>query len=76
MDLKNQLRKIDDRPAAIARREDSHTKISLGGLIVKAGLREADKAFLLGVLMDAATRQSDGDYKARMIALGRKGFGE
>ncbi|WP_062213215.1 conjugal transfer protein TraD [Aureimonas sp. AU12] len=76
MALREELRRVDDRPSASARRQDTHQKIALGGLIVKAGLRDADKSFLLGILMEAASRQSDGEFKARMIDLGRKGFAE
>ncbi len=76
MALSEALKASDRRPAANARRKDAHEKISLGGLIVKAGLREADKAFILGVLLDAASRLSDGDYRARMTDLGRRNFGQ
>lgn len=62
-------------PRSEARRKDAHDKIQLGGLIVKAGLRDADRAFVLGVLMEAAERhRTDGEYRARMVDLGRKGF--
>ena len=74
MALDVKLKRLDERPRTVARRQDSHEKISLGGLIVKAGLRDADKTFLLGVLMNAASRQSDDEFRARMIALGRQGF--
>src|SRR4051812_32217094 len=36
------------------RRRDTREKIERGGLVVKAGLREADRAFILGVLIEAA----------------------
>lgn len=36
------------------RKRDAREKIALGGLVTKAGLRHADKAFILGVLMAAA----------------------
>lgn len=72
------LRRLQSRAGSTqseARRKDAHDKISLGGLIVKAGLRDADRAFLLGVLMEAAEKhRTDGEYRARMINLGRKGF--
>nr|WP_155897646.1 conjugal transfer protein TraD [Aureimonas ureilytica] len=74
VELQRALRRQTATPAADARRKDAREKIELGGLVVKAGLREADKAFLLGVLLDAAERQSDGEFKAGMIARGRKGF--
>lgn len=37
------------------RRKDIREKTALGGLIVRAGLREADRAYLLGVLLEAST---------------------
>ncbi len=36
------------------RKRDAREKITLGGLVTKAGLRHADKAFILGALMEAA----------------------
>jgi hypothetical protein len=36
------------------RRRDTREKIERGGLVVKAGLRQADRAFILGVLIEAA----------------------
>ncbi|WP_327651045.1 conjugal transfer protein TraD [Aurantimonas sp. C2-3-R2] len=56
------------------RRHDTRLKIELGGLIVKVGMKAEDKAFLLGVLADAAELRSDGDYRARMIDRGRREF--
>ena len=35
-----------------ARKQDTHQKIQLGGLVVKAGLREEDKAVILGALIE------------------------
>ena len=59
-----------------ARKQDARAKIGLGGLVVKAGLRDADKAFLLGALI-AAARVAPGtaDY-ARMKAIGEAAFAE
>ncbi|MFC0194764.1 conjugal transfer protein TraD [Aureimonas pseudogalii] len=74
--MQRALRRAEAWPAADARRKDAHEKIGLGGLVVKAGLREADKAFILGVLVDAASRMSDGEYRARMTDLGRRNFGQ
>ncbi|MCF6204779.1 MAG: conjugal transfer protein TraD [Methylococcaceae bacterium] len=34
------------------RKQDTHEKIQLGGLVVKAGLRNADKAIILGALCE------------------------
>lgn len=36
------------------RKKDTHEKIQLGGLVVKAGLRNADKAIILGALCELA----------------------
>ena len=46
-----------------ARKQDARQKILLGGLIVKAGLRDEDTAVLLGLLVEAA--ELLGDMQAR-----------
>lgn len=56
------------------RKRDAREKITLGGLVVKAGLREADRAFLLGVLMEAAAIGTDTAAHRRLSAVGRKAF--
>ena len=48
--------------------------LQLGGLIVKAGLRETDKAILLGILTDAAKRLGDTNQRDRWRALGKAAF--
>ena len=58
------------------RRKDAREKIALGGLIVKAGLRDANKAFLLGVLMEAATHPPGSIEHSRLEKLGKSAFGE
>ena len=58
------------------RRKDAREKIALGGLIVKAGLRGARKAFLLGVLMEAATSPPGSSEHTRLEKLGKTAFGE
>ena len=58
------------------RRKDAREKIALGGLIVKAGLRDANKAFLLGVLVEAAKHASGSKEHARLETLGKTAFGE
>jgi len=45
------------------RKADAHEKIQLGGLIVKAGLREMDRAILLGALMDVKKTIEQSDAK-------------
>ena len=58
------------------RRKDARDKIALGGLIVKAGLRGASKAFLLGVLMESATHPPGSIEYTRLEKLGKTAFGE
>lgn len=54
------------------RRNDTRQKIELGGLVVKAGLRHADKAFILGALIEAATLPLHSPERLRLITTGRK----
>ncbi|MGI2036367.1 conjugal transfer protein TraD [Rhizobium panacihumi] len=57
------------------RKKDTREKIQLGGLVVKAGLREMNKAVLLGWLGELAERlKSDPGEWARLEAIGKKGF--
>lgn len=56
------------------RKKDTREKIALGGLIVKAGLREADRAFLLGVLLEAATVRMNSPEHHRLMAKGAMAF--
>ena len=56
------------------RKKDAREKITLGGLIVKAGLREADRAFLLGVLLEAATVRVGSPEHHRLKAKGGMAF--
>jgi hypothetical protein len=42
--------------AEAARKADTYRKIQLGGLVSKAGWGDADKAILLGALLDARAR--------------------
>lgn len=61
---------------AEARKKDAREKIELGGLIVKAGLRNEKRALLLGLLIDAG-RKINGDEaeRSRLIAIGAEAFG-
>lgn len=57
------------------RKKDTREKIQLGGLVVKAGLREMNKAVLLGWLGELAERlKRDPGEWARLEAIGRQGF--
>ena len=42
-----------------ARKFDTRVKIQLGGLVTKAGLRDADKALILGCLMELQEQLQD-----------------
>lgn len=57
------------------RKKDTRDKIQLGGLVVKAGLRDIDKAVLLGWLMELPKRlhNDDGEW-ARLQTIGKRGF--
>jgi hypothetical protein len=56
------------------RKKDAREKITLGGLVVKAGLRQADRAFLLGVLLEAATVRVGSNEHHRLKAKGGMAF--
>jgi len=58
---------IDD-----ARKRDTRQKIQLGGLVVKAGLRDSDKAFILGALLEAARLDSGTPEYERLKKIGQK----
>jgi hypothetical protein len=54
-----------------SRKKDARQKIQLGGLVVKAGLRDADRAFLMGVLAEAAKLQPGSPEFERLVRIGR-----
>lgn len=56
------------------RRKDIREKIALGGLVVRAGLREADRAYLLGVLLEAATVVAGSGEHERLKTAGTLAF--
>lgn len=56
------------------RKKDTRQKIALGGLVVNAGLRQADRAFLLGVLMEAASIRVGSSEYHRLKAMGGMAF--
>ncbi|MGV1768243.1 type IV conjugative transfer system coupling protein TraD [Rhizobium rhizogenes] len=59
-----------------ARKKETREKIELGGLIVKAGLRDEKRALLLGLLIDASHRVKGNEAeRARLTAIGADAFG-
>lgn len=58
------------------RRADTHLKIQLGGLIVKAGLAAMPRDQLLGLLLDGKERARDPDTAEHFVRLGEKAFRE
>ncbi|SCX22909.1 conjugal transfer protein TraD [Agrobacterium sp. DSM 25558] len=57
------------------RKKDTREKIQLGGLVVKAELRDIDKAVLLGWLMELPDRLKKHEEEwARLQAIGKRGF--
>ncbi|TPN80743.1 conjugal transfer protein Dtr system [Mesorhizobium sp. B1-1-5] len=63
------------RQSAEERKRDTREKIQLGGLVVKAGLRSADRAVILGALVDLARRTDNQMEWARLRAIGKAAFG-
>jgi Conjugal transfer protein TraD len=54
-----------------ARKADTYRKIQLGGLVIKAGMADADPAIILGALIDAHEAiGSDPNRLKRYKALG------
>jgi Conjugal transfer protein TraD len=58
-----------------ARKSDTIHKIQLGGLVIKAGLGTADKAVLLGLLVDAREALKRPGELERLRRLGDAEFG-
>ncbi|KMO37511.1 conjugal transfer protein TraD [Methylobacterium aquaticum] len=56
------------------RRRDAHKKITLGGLIVKAGLADIPSNVLLGLLVEGRERIRDPAEEERLARLGDKEF--
>lgn len=57
-----------------ARKADAYRKITLGGLVIKAGLGDLDAATLLGLLVDGAARLADPVEAARLRQIGDTTF--
>ncbi|MFM0197803.1 conjugal transfer protein TraD [Paraburkholderia strydomiana] len=59
------------------RQQDTRHKIELGGLVVKAGLGDLDKAVILGILLDAKQRMTGKTANAefeRFSLIGSEAF--
>lgn len=63
------------RQSSDVRKRDTREKIQLGGLVVKAGLRTADRAVILGALIDLARRTDNQKEWARLRSIGKAAFG-
>lgn len=59
------------------RKEDTRHKIELGGLVIKAGLGELDRAVILGILLDGKARMEGaigGAEQQRFSLVGSEAF--
>ncbi|MCD4662618.1 conjugal transfer protein TraD [Rhizobium pusense] len=56
------------------RRQEAREKFLLGGIVVKAGLSKADRAFLLGGLLELARVTAGSPEHRRLREIGEKGF--
>jgi Conjugal transfer protein TraD len=54
------------------RRAETRGKIQLGGLVAKAGLAQAPKALILGILLQGAKDASDTAHREGLTALGHR----
>ena len=62
--------------ADAARKADTYRKITLGGLVIKAGLGELDRAVLLGLLMESGALLQHPETVTRLRAIGEADFKE
>ena len=62
------------RTISESRKRDAREKIELGGLIVKAGLRDADRAVLLGAMIELSKHSNNQTEWSRQRAIGRAAF--
>lgn len=56
------------------RKRDTREKSLLGGIVVKAGLSKADRAFLLGGLMEMAMLDPGSIEHRRLRDIGEEAF--
>lgn len=62
------------RTVSETRKRDAREKIELGGLVVKAGLRSADRAVLLGAMIELEKKSNNQTEWSRLRAIGRAAF--
>ncbi len=65
---------VKRRQSLEERKRDTREKIQLGGLVVKAGLRMADRAVILGALVELARRTDNQTEWARLRTIGKAAF--
>ena len=56
------------------RKRDAREKFLLGGIVVRAGLSKADRAFLLGGLLELARVESGSPEYQRLRDVGEEAF--
>lgn len=56
------------------RKRDAREKFLLGGIVVRAGLSKADRAFLLGGLIELAKLEPGSAEHRRLGDIGEKAF--
>ncbi|UNE53895.1 conjugal transfer protein TraD [Bartonella machadoae] len=56
------------------RRKDAREKIILGGLVIKAGLRDANKSFILGCLIKASKLNPNSKEYQEFEKIGNQAF--
>ena len=62
--------------ADAARKADTYRKITLGGLVIKAGLGELDRAVLLGLLIEGGALLQHSKTVTKLRAIGEAAFKE
>jgi hypothetical protein len=56
------------------RKQVAREKFLLGGIVIKAGLSKADRAFLLGGLLELACVRTGSPEHRRLRAIGEEAF--
>ncbi|TDW16590.1 conjugative transfer protein TraD [Rhizobium azibense] len=59
---------------AAERKREARQKFLLGSIVVKAGLSKADRAFLLGGLLELARIVPDSSEHQRLRDIGKEAF--